>query len=339
MPAPNFSLSEYWKSRFAHTSPKLRLPLDSREAYDAWLPQARAKFAELMGRMPEPVPLQPEVTEAVDCGSYVRERVVLQTEMDMSLPCYLLIPKDRTEPGPAILAQHGHGEGKSDVCGVWADETKRKDIEDLNYSYAHRYAERGYVVIAPDLRCFGERYEETPGYLSACDFNYVMATMLGYNLLALDIWDMQRAVDYLQQHALVDPDRIGMTGLSQGGTMTLFTTAFEPRIKAAVCSGYFNSWWDCALIPWNMCGSQILFGVLEWFDHLELAGMIAPRPFLVEIGTRDPIFPVKTTEAEFAKLAQLYDTLGVRDRLDIDVFDAGHIYSGDKAFDWFAKWL
>ncbi len=374
----NFSLAEYWKHRFADTTPQLRVPLDDINAYTRWRVQAEAKYKELMGRLPEPVPLEPEVTESVDCGSYVRQRVVLQVEQDMAMPCYLLVPKDRSEPGPAVLAQHGHGNGKSDVCNVddgdlekrktindlnydyghqlalrgyvviapdlrsfgeRLDEEKRKTINDLNYDYGHQLALRGYVVIAPDLRSFGERLDETPDYLSACDFNYVMGAMLGYNLLALDIWDLQRAIDYLQQHPLVDPERIGMTGLSQGGTMTLFTTAYEPRIKVAVCSGYFNSWWGFPLLPWNMCGSQMLFDVVNWFDHLELAALIAPRPLLIEIGTNDPIFPVDVTVREFEKLSQLYETLGVRERLDIDVFDGGHEYSGAKAYDWFDKWL
>jgi len=336
----NFSLGEYWKRRFAATVPQLRVPLDDIDSYAQWRPQAEAKYAELMGRMPEAVALEPDVTETADCGSYVRERVVLQVEEDMAMPCYVLTPKDRAEPGPAILAQHGHGAGKSAVCGIDdGDPDKSKSIDEHNYDYARQFALRGYVVIAPDLRSFGEWLDETPEYLDPCNFNFVMGALLGHNLLALDIWDLQRAIDYLQQHPLVDPERIGMTGLSQGGTMTLFTTAYEPRIKVAVCSGYFNSFWDFALIPWNMCGSQILFDILQWFDHLELAALIAPRPFLVEIGTEDSIFPVTATKQEYDKLAQLYETLGVRERLDIDVFEGGHRYSGAKAYDWFDRWL
>src|SRR6202022_2781877 len=142
------------------------------------------------------------------------------------------------------------------------------------------------------------------------------------NLLALDLWDLARGLDVLAAHPLVDPARLGMVGLSQGGTCTLFLTAWDERIQAAVVSGYFNSWKDCARIPWNMCGSQVLWGMLGRMDHVELGALIAPRPLLIESGTRDNIFPVAPPRREHARLAQLYEQLGVPARLELDVFEA-----------------
>ena len=51
--------------------------------------------------------------------------------------------------------------------------------------------------------------------------------------LTLNIWDMKCCIDYLETRPEVDPRRIGMMGLSQGGTMTTFAAAAEPRIAAA----------------------------------------------------------------------------------------------------------
>ena len=42
----------------------------------------------------------------------------------------------------------------------------------------------------------------------------------------------------------LDSKRIGCVGISGGGTCTLFATALESRIRAALVSGYMNSFRD-----------------------------------------------------------------------------------------------
>ena len=161
-----------------------------------------------------------------------------------------------------------------------------------NADYALQLVRRGYVVLAPDLRCFGERLDWNPEDHYACDTNLVHAAMAGWNPLAQNIWDLRRSLDVLEQHPLVDPARLGMVGISYGGTVTLFTAAVDTRVAASVVSGYFSSWAESHKMPWNMCGSQILFGMLGRLEHEDLGALVAPRPMLVESGTEDDLFPV-----------------------------------------------
>ena len=84
-----------------------------------------------------------------------------------------------------------------------------------------------------------------------------------------------------------------MVGLSYGGTLALFLAAYDNRVAAAVVSGYLSSWAASHAIPFNMCGSQVLPGVLGRLEHLDIAALVAPRPMLVETGTDDPIFPAE----------------------------------------------
>ena len=186
----------------------------------------------------------------------------------MSVPAYLLVPDGRQDqpPGPAVLACHGHGPGKSQVVGLTHTDMPNAD-------YGLQLVRRGYVVLAPDLRCFGERLDWNPEDHYACDTNLVHAAMAGWNPLTQNVWDLRRSLDVLEQHPLVDPARLGMVGISYGGTVTLFTAAVDTRVAASVVSGYFSSWAESHRMPWNMCGSQILFGMLGSLEHEDLGAL------------------------------------------------------------------
>jgi dienelactone hydrolase len=319
----------------ARGAPSVVQHLGSPAELAAWQRRARRELNALIGRQPAQVALNVEVLDSVDCGPYRRDHLVYDAEEHMSVPAYLLVPHDRTRPGPAILAQHGHGPGKDEVCGLAGG-----DEGGPGNDYAHQLALRGYVVLAPDLRTFGERADWEPPDHYHCDHTHTYASMLGYNLLSLDLWDLARGLDLLCEHPLVDARRIGMVGLSQGGTCTLFLAAWDKRIRAAVVSGYFNEWEACATIGWNMCGSQVLAGVIGRLDHLELGALVAPRPLLVETGTEDRIFPVGPARSAMARLRAVYDALGAEpSRLEHDVFEGPHKWHGDWAYPFLEQWL
>ena len=104
----------------------------------------------------------------------------------MSVPAYLLVPDGREAPGTAVLAVHGHGPGKSRVCGLETPRPSRTS------DYAAELARRGHVVLAPDLRCFGERADWNPPDHYACDTNLVHQFMAGWTPLTQNLWDLAR---------------------------------------------------------------------------------------------------------------------------------------------------
>ncbi|HEY5024378.1 MAG TPA: alpha/beta hydrolase family protein, partial [Acidimicrobiales bacterium] len=230
VPDRNYSPWYSWMVRLGETRHVDPLPtLDTADArvLAQWRQRCRARLDTLLGPMPERVPLRLETLESVPCDGYRRDKVVFDTEVMMSVPAYLLVPEGRVGPGPAMLAVHGHGPGKSEACGLERTGTPNAD-------YAHQLARRGYVVLAPDLRCFGERLDWNPDDHYACDTNLVHAVMAGINPLTQNLWDLARGLDVLEAHPLVDPARMGMAGLSYGGTVTLFLAALDRRVAAAV---------------------------------------------------------------------------------------------------------
>lgn len=334
---PRRNLSPWYQvvSRLMATEQVDPLVADDPAAFEAWRERFRSRLGELLAPWPQEVPIDLEVTDEVACDGYRRQRIVFDTEETMSVPAYLLIPDRRDAPGPAVLAVHGHGPGKSRLCGI--DDPEAAPGSD----YGAELAKRGYVVLAPDLRCFGERADWNPPDHYGCDTNLVHQVMGGWNPLTQNLWDLARSLDVLEADPLVDPAAIGMVGFSYGGTATLFLAAWDPRVAVAVVSGYFSSWAESHKVPWNMCGSQVLFGMLGRMEHVDLGALVAPRPLLVQSGSDDPLFPVAAAAEALGRLRVLYDRAGAGagDRLVHDVFEGEHQWNGAGAYPFLERWL
>ncbi len=329
----NFSPWYSWMVRLGETAHCDPFPGGDAGAILEWRERCRGRLRELLGKEPGRIPLELEVRGSEDCGTYRRDSIVFDTESAMSVPAYLLIPHERKSAGSAVLAVHGHGPGKDLVCGLAVTEAPNGD-------YAHQLALRGHVVLAPDLRCFGERADWNPPDHYGCDTNLVHAVMAGENPLAQNLWDMARCVDLLEGHPLVDPGRISVAGLSYGGTIALFLAAKDERISAAVVSGYLSSWAEAHKMPWNMCGSQVLPGMLGRLEHVDLGALVAPRPLLVESGREDDIFPLQAAVNTVSELRRVYEATGAEpEALVHDVFDGGHQWHGELAYPFLDRWL
>jgi len=326
-PERNFSPWFQVVTRLAATVEADPLPDGDLADFAAWRDRFETRFRAELAPWPEPVDLRTEIDAGVAVDGYRRHRVVFDSEADMSVPAYLLVPDRRRGPGPAVLAVHGHGPGKSRICGLEPDDEPGGD-------YAAELARRGYVVLAPDLRCFGERLDWNPEDHYACDTNLVHQVMAGWSPLTQNLWDCRRALDVLGAHPLVDPARLGVVGFSYGGTIGLFLAACDPRVSAAVVSGYFSSWAESHKMPWNMCGSQVLPGMLGTMEHADVGALVAPRPLFVETGREDPLFPVAAAERSIERLGRVYAHLGAGDLLVQEISEGEHQWYGRGAYDF-----
>ncbi len=335
----NFSPWAYWQLRLVDAATARRTSAGQGDTSR----MSRSDLQALLGAEPSLVPLDLEVTESVECERYRRDRVVFDVEAAMSVPAYLLVPHERTVPGPAVLAIHGHGAGKSMVCDIDdGDPARRAEIISGGGAYAHELACRGFVVFAPDLRCFGERQDpqwDPAGHKYDCDWNLVCAVMAGVNPIAQNLWDLKRCLEVLGAQPLVDDRRLGVAGLSYGATMSLLLAAMDDRVRAVVVSGFLSSWEAAHRVPWNMCGSQVMWNQIGLVEHIDLAALVAPRPMLIETGIHDPIFPVGPARATVARLRDIYSDLGHDSDLEHDVFDGEHRWNGTRAYEFLQSQL
>ena len=307
----------------------------SREA-EEWQRDLRAKLVELLGGFPdERCELHARITETKEFPTYTRETVLFQSRPNMTVFSYLLLPKNYETPGPAILCLHGHGRGVDDIVGIQEDGTMRTEYGEYQNDFALQCVDRGYAALAIEQFGFGHRRDEAAcqrgGGNSSCQPSSGAAFLLGQTMIGWRVYDAMRSLDYLSTRPEIDMNRIGVMGISGGGTTTFYSAAIDERFKVAVVSGYFNTYRD-SILSISHCIDNYIPGVLKHAEMYDIAGLIAPRAMFVESGTEDTIFPIDATRFAFDRAQEIFRTFGAEDRLGLEVFEAAHSFHGVGAF-------
>lgn len=345
--ARNFSVNKYFVECGNNFKPSYRFTGNDKAAWSKWHDSLLPAIKETLGVMPKKVPLNPEIIcEWTDDGLNKR-KLVFDVEEGLSAEAYLFWPQNAKGKLPAILACHGHGEfGKEPVMGNTTSAELRASIARCNYDYGLQMAKAGFAVIAIDWRGFGVRDDRRkPNWNNMfwnrdiCNIHYIRANIMGMTVLGMNIHDGKCALDYLCSQDFVDADRIGVMGLSFGGTMTTWMSLCDERIKATDIICYSDRFKDFAMRDCNFCGSQITPGLFSLCDVPDLQGLIAPRPLLVEMGTHDDCFLIDSAMSCFHEVEKIYSAAGCREKLELDLFEGGHQWGGNKSAAFFKKYL
>jgi len=333
-----FDPMTYLRAVYDSITPKYGYRATTPEEHAVWERNLRRKLIELLGGFPkEKEPLAPEVVDIVEFPDYTRERVIFNTRPLMSVPAYLLLPKGRTGKIPGIVCLHGHGPGKNTIIGYDDTGMPRKEIGGYQADFAIQAVRRGYAALAIEQLAFGERNSADPK-CQGCHVPTMNALMLGLSMINLRVWDARRALDYLQTRPEVDPKRIGVMGISGGGTTTLFSAAIEKRFKAAVVSGYLCTFRDSGMAM-NHCVDNFIPGIIPYAEMHDIAALIAPRALFAENGTLDGIFPVDAARYAYKSARKAWEVLGVPEKIGQEIFEGEHQFWGKQAFEFLAKWL
>lgn len=340
------SLPGLWRE-YAATERSLAFKAKSVGEAREWQQHLRAELITRLGGLPtEDCELAPQILDTCEGDGFTCQQIAIQTLPGEYMPCWVLIPhiEDGASLKP-VIALHGHGTwGGAAIIESPADPLGAELNQQLNYDYAGQLARHGFMVFVPELRGFGLRLEDLDHqegeaqWISSCYALSVNALLLGKTLLGLRVYDIMRLIDYIGTRPEPLTDALGCVGLSGGGMLTLFTTAFDQRISCAVVSGYFNTFRD-SIMAVRHCLCNFVPGIVQQAEMADIAGLIAPRPLLIETGTQDPIFPSAATQRAYRELQKIYRVFEAEQKLDIDVFEGEHAWSGAKAYNWLAQWL
>lgn len=148
----------------------------------------------------------------------------------------LLRPVDAPQPHPAVVMFHGYSGDSGDWAGKLA------------------YAASGYTVAALDCRGQGGRSQDVGGVRGNTHHGHIIRGLddalngepekLLFRSIFLDTAQLAGIVIDMPD---VDPERVGATGGSQGGALTVACASLEPRIKRAApvfpfLSDYMRVW-------------------------------------------------------------------------------------------------
>ena len=332
-------------TRKLYESAPLRLTFraQNRKQAEAWQKRLRPRIAELLGGFPaEGIALEPQTLEVRDFPAYRRERFVFRSRPGMSVLGYLLTPRNAQPPYAAMVCVPGHGRGVDDIVGIDAEGRDRTGKPGYQHDFAIQVVEHGMAAVAIEPLAFGCRRDPITSKkgleATACQPSAGAALLFGETMIAWRVYDVMRAIDWIETRKELDPRRVGCMGISGGGTCTTFAAALEPRIRAAMISGYLNIFRDC-IMSLSHCIDNYVPGILDWAEMYDVAGLIAPRPLFVESGTKDDIFPIEASKASFARVKKVYGVFGAADNARQEVFEGEHSFHGVQGLPFLAKHL
>lgn len=319
------------KQAAAEISARCLTDVNSMADWEKQRPAVRQQLLEMLGLdpLPERTPLHAQITGAHERDLYRIEKLVFQSSPGLYVTGNFYIPKGATKPLPAILYLCGHS---PNPMGAKVPYQNR----------AIWFALHGYACLILDTLEFGEIPGIHHGLHNLNMWNWLS---LGYTPAGVEVWNAMRALDYLESRPEVDMKRIGLTGISGGGSMTWYTAAVDDRIAVAVpvCSTYtFGS----QAAHWAADGQCdcIYFNNTYQLDFPIVGALIAPRPLFMIGGRKDPMFPPDGYHEVYRRVKRIFDLYANGDSKRVGELDDNVGHSDPPLFlqgarQWMENWL
>lgn len=293
--------------------------------------QLHTQFMLSMGLHPFPERCDLKLTEYGEFQGegYKTRKIAYQILPDCwgTANVYIPLSLGPGERRPAVLYACGHS-----AHGI-----------DYYQRHAIMWARRGYVCMVFDTIEQHDNPGEHHGLTASLKrFDWISR---GYTAAGGELWNSIRALDAFLEQPEVDPERVGVTGVSGGGSMSFYLAVADSRIKVtAPCGGVSVARY--ALYKRHLmthCGCYYyhnLFGR----DVSEYAALIAPRPFLLCFPTHDKHFTPPEFHFLFRQIRKIYNLLGVTDNCQLSEHAGPHGYGFHFEIlkdinDWFDKHL
>jgi hypothetical protein len=286
------------------------------EAYADALRQ-RIRLTAGLNRLPELGPVDATIETVAEHDDYIVERVHFTTHGGLLVTGNLYRP---TGPGPfpGIVCPHGH----------WSNGRLEDGERGSVAARSITFARMGIVSFTYDMLGYNDSKQLSHAFGSERE------KLWGIHPFATQVWAALRVVDFLAGLPYVDPDRLGCTGASGGGTQTFALVAIDPRIKVAA---------PVNMISHTMQGGCICENapiIRHNASNMEIGALMAPRPLLMVSATGD--WTKRTPEVEYPAIKSIFALYGAPEKVAEQQFDAPHNYNQDSrtaVYRFFGKWL
>lgn len=310
----------------------LLLPSDfsTPQAYEKSVEKYRRAFCESIGYPPPgDVPKDSPTFEKIGedrLGTYFRAMIPILPSVHAE--GIYIVPKSLkpNEKAPLVISMHGGG-GSPEVALFRGG---------ANYHDMVRGAvKRGYVVFAPQHLFSAEGFPK-----DIRNRTDERLRLVGTTLTAVEIAKITRSLDVLLKRPEVDASRVGMVGLSYGGYYALVTPAVDRRIKVSVCSCYYGVQENRYERDELSIPSDFRFkDRFTLFRDSDLVALICPRALQIQAGAKDGIDHREGGKKLAPESASYYSKLGLTDRFQHLIFEGGHEFHDESAWDFVKKHL
>lgn len=268
-----------------------------------------------------PMPAKPHmgtlVFGKIENNDYSVEKVAIETMPGYWLGGNLYRPLGKAGRHPAVASPHGHWNyGRLEHQPLASVPARAINLARLGF-VVMTYDMVGYTDTIQTPHAFGDEPKDV---------------LWNFGPLPLQLWNSIRVVDFLQSLPDVDPEQIGATGASGGGTQTFLLTAVDQRVKFAapvnMISSIMQGGSPCENAP----------GLRVDANNMELGAMMAPRPMIMVAATGD--WTKNTPTVEYPALKHIYELYDAAARLEMKQIDAPHNYnqqSREAVYRFFAK--
>ena len=219
----------------------------------------------------------------------------------------VLFVKEDGKKRPFVLSQHG-GLGTPELISSFYDGKTGNYNEMTN-----RILAKDVNVFAPQMLLwnvdtYGNKYDRAfiDGKLKMC----------GGSITALELHCLMRSLDFFEKESYVEPERIGMVGMSYGGMYTMYLTALDTRIKSAVSCSFFGKHDSLPFVDWSYFGSSLTF------MDAEMVMLARPRKIYLAMGDKDSLCTASDSRLEFSRVQEMYPDW--QQWCDLTIFDGPH---------------
>lgn len=282
----------------------------------------REQFLNALGGFPERTPLNPRITGRLEQNGYTMEKIVFESQPGLFVTGIMYLPDEKkySKPWSGVLVACGHsknGKGYENYQRVSAllalngmaafivdpiDQGERSQVIDREAKTGLAFSTHGHNLLG------------------------VGSILLGRNTATFEIWDLMRALDYLQSREDIRHENLGMAGLSGGGTQTSYMMALDERIRVACSCCYTCSLYGLMKQNDTQDAEQNIFGQAAFgMDHADYCMMRAPKPTMLGTATKD-FFPIEMGWQSFRDAKRLFQRMGYGENIDLAETDNTHGY-------------
>lgn len=318
------------------------LAFDKSRDYDTWRAEVKERLTRLLGDMPETrCDLDVRLEWVREHDSFTERRYSFASEENMRLPCHLCIPKNAKTPCPVVICLQGHTTGMHISLGRPVYPGDVEMVSGGDRDFALEILKEGYAALVLEQRAFGELKSEAmmnfaPDAGTTCHHVAMTALLIGRTLIGERVWDVSRAVDFLETLPDIDSSRIALMGNSGGGTATYYAACMEERISVAMPSCSVCSYGHS--IVWKRhCACNYIPNIAKYFDMGDIACLIAPRKLIVVAGELDHGFHIDGSVKEYETIRRIYKAAGADENCRFVVGPEGHRFYADLSWPVFAE--